>query len=114
LLSLAMIDDVAALQSKANDWDLVQHLVSTHHGYCRPLPPFVTDTDPQSVTHEAEGCELVATTDRAADPGLDMTERFWVLVRRYGWFGLAWFESIFRLADHRQSEHESNLGANRD
>ncbi len=114
LLSLAMIDDVAALRSKANDWDLVQHLVSTHHGYCRPLPPFVTETDPQSVTHAAEGCELVATTDRAADPGLDMTERFWVLVRRYGWFGLAWFESIFRLADHRQSEHESNSEANRD
>lgn len=114
LLSLAMIDDVAALRSKANDWDLVQHLVSTHHGYCRPLPPFVTETDPQSVTHAAEGCELAAMTDSAANPGLDMTERFWVLVRRYGWFGLAWFESIFRLADHRQSEHESNSEANRD
>ena len=114
LLSLAMIEDVAALRSKANDWDLVQHLVSTHHGYCRPLPPFVTDADPQPVQHAAEGVEMVATTGRAADPGLDMTERFWVLVRRYGWFGLAWFESIFRLADHRQSERESNSEAKRD
>lgn len=44
----------------------------------------------------------------------DWPEMFSRLNRRYGIWGLAWLESVFRLADHMQSSVESNPAATND
>ncbi len=102
------------------DVELVLHLIATHHGWCRPFAPVVDDRiaadDPRrrvSLTLP-DGRALVgdAVTDmEALDSGVG--ERFWSLVRRFGWWGLAYLEAVLRLADARRSEEEEDLDGER-
>ncbi len=87
--------------------ELLLHLVASHHGYCRPFAPVVEDTAPVDVELDIHGNKLKANSEtylEMLDSGV--AERFWRLIRRYGWWGLAWLETIVRLADHRWSEAE--------
>lgn len=107
MLSVAMIQDVDHLRERAHDWDLVLHLVASHHGHARPLAPAVLDPAPRSATHAVDGVRVLGDSGHAlAALNSGVAERFWRMVRRYGWFRLAWLEAILRLADHRCSERE--------
>ncbi len=107
LVSLALIASTDALRERAHDWDLVQHLVASHHGHCRPFAPFAEDPSPVEVIFSDGSFEMHASSAHGLESfGSGVSDRFWRLVRRYGWFGLAWLEAILRLADHRRSEHE--------
>lgn len=107
-VSAALVRQMAALPANPFadvDFDLVHHLVQTHHGRGRPLLPAVKDHAPEIVRVCLPGSDLSA--EASSDDGLidwDGPSRFDRLGRRYGWWGLALLESIVRLADLAVSE----------
>ena len=106
--SVAMIESNGDVLGAAHDRDLVLHLVGSHHGWGRPLPPIIEDPNPQVLSYAVDGHLLETTSDLAESAlALDMADRFWRLVERYGYHGLAWLEAVLRLADHQQSAAES-------
>lgn len=112
LMSIALMDVAGdGLTGGLYDHNLVWHLVASHHGNCRPLAPWAPDPEPVAVLFDRDGvtCRASSAHELARlDSGV--AERFWEVVRTYGWWGSAWLEAVFRLADHRQSEREGVEG----
>lgn len=117
--SVAMLErHLNVINAKANDIDLVLHLVASHHGYCRPFAPVVIDDSPIEVellNHMSKAFGTIdfrPTSSKNELYRLDapLADRFWRLVEKYGWQELCWFEAILRLADHRASELERSPG----
>jgi CRISPR-associated endonuclease/helicase Cas3 len=110
LTSIALMESASeALTRHADDWSFVQHAVATHHGNCRPLAPWVPDPNPVDVVFSRDGITCSASSaHELARLDSGVAERFWEMVRSYGWWGLALLEALLRLADHRQSEREQN------
>ena len=110
LLSLQMAEKAGPPPSL--EGQLALHMIATHHGRCRPFAPVISDTMPEAVGFP--GCALSREERRAlpAPHRIDsgVSERFWALTRRYGWWGLAWAEALFRLSDWAASEGK-RLGA---
>jgi CRISPR-associated endonuclease/helicase Cas3 len=91
----------------AHDPELVEYLVGSHHGRGRPFMPVIDDPGAGQLNtyFEALGWELhLEGPHRLERLGSGWTELYWRLVRRYGWWGLAYLETLLRLADHRRSE----------
>lgn len=86
---------------------LVLHLIAAHHGRARPFAPIVRDDDPPDVSVEDH---YVSSDERKASAPHHLSsrvgERFWMLTRHYGWWGLAYLESIVRLSDQFASAME--------
>ncbi|MFV0317883.1 MAG: CRISPR-associated endonuclease Cas3'', partial [Microthrixaceae bacterium] len=107
LQSVALIRSAPQVLSSANDAELVTYLVASHHGYCRPLAPVAIDEAPVLVTTDHAGLHLEASSDHGlARFGSGIETMFGTLGARYGWYGLARLEAIFRLADQWRSSQE--------
>ncbi|HEU0120877.1 MAG TPA: type I-U CRISPR-associated helicase/endonuclease Cas3 [Bryobacteraceae bacterium] len=84
--------------------DLILHLIASHHGYCRAFPPVVLDGAPPPVSCHGvniESDQRLAHAPHRLDQGI--AERFWRLTRQYGWWGLAYLESLLRVSDWKAS-----------
>ncbi|MFO7567014.1 MAG: type I-U CRISPR-associated helicase/endonuclease Cas3 [Enhygromyxa sp.] len=104
LISLALLDASPELQERADDLDLVRHLVASHHGWCRPWAPTTVDPNPMTVRVTVAGVEVEVSTAALDDDFFnECASRFRRLCRRYGWHGLAYLEALLRLGDHRAS-----------
>lgn len=106
--SVALLDAHPQLLGDA-DAELVRYLIGTHHGVGRGLQPFVED-DGVRFALEVDGQRLVH--DGAAE--LHSLHHGWAeylpsLSARFGPWGLAYLETLLRLADHRRSEAELDL-----
>lgn len=107
MLSLQLAERFA--QFSEEERDLILHLIASHHGCARPFAPVCEDKNPPAVSGAVNGCKF--HLDEKERQNLvpphrlnsGVPERFWRLTRRYGWWGLAYLESILRLADWRAS-----------
>lgn len=104
LLSIAFAEKAEEL-AELRLRDFALHEIAAHHGYCRPFAPVVID--PKAACVEFQGLQ-VCRQERLENPAhrlcSDVSDRFWTLTRRYGWWGLAYLEAILRLADWRASD----------
>jgi CRISPR-associated endonuclease/helicase Cas3 len=100
-----------------SDPELFEYLLGTHHGRGRPQWPFVEADEPLEspgvvrvdLCNFALSAEFPPRPETALAPlHCGWADLFWKLVRRYGYWGLAYLETLLVLADHRQSEAERN------
>jgi CRISPR-associated endonuclease/helicase Cas3 len=110
VLSLAMLETSPPEELvKAEDPELVKFLVSSHHGFCRPLAPTRKESgDAVEVEYDHPRLgPLKASTMHGLERGSSGTvERFDALIDNYGIYGVAYLEAILRLADHLRSAAE--------
>lgn len=87
---------------------LILHLIAAHHGYARPFSPVVIENEvPPTVSIDGvvlSGTDRLLSSPHRLDSGI--AERFWKLIREYGWWGLAYLEGVLRLADQQASAEE--------
>jgi len=120
VLSVVLASSSKDLSVSCGDLDLVLWLVGTHHGHGRPFFEAVDDTQPPSLRLRTGGYTFEAGGDasrgHAALVPLEAgwADRFWRLLRRYGWWGLAYLEALLRAADMLASQRERQSAPSQD
>lgn len=114
MLSLQISEGHAPLPNGPTG-ELILHLVASHHGHARPFAPISNDPEPPEVAgcHDGISFEISATErSRFVAPhhlASGIPERFWLLTRRYGWWGLSYLEAVLRLSDWYGSQRTTDV-----
>jgi CRISPR-associated endonuclease/helicase Cas3 len=96
--SLIALEESAELKALPEEWrDLVLHLVAAHHGGARPVI-------------ETRSCDA-GPPSQLEETARDVALRFARLQRRWGPWGLAWWEALLRAAD-QQASRDNDEGGN--
>lgn len=83
---------------------LLWHLIGTHHGWGRPWFPANADPEPVSIVTLYQGQKVQGeSTPKLDQLNAGWADQFEQLQARYGFWGLAYLESIVRLADYQAS-----------
>jgi CRISPR-associated endonuclease/helicase Cas3 len=105
MVSLQLAERSGVLNQMSVNWDLFLHLIASHHGRGRPFAPVCQDTEPPGLHAELEDISTaISAVERITlvpphKLHSGVSDRFWRLTRRFGWWGLAYREAILRLAD---------------
>ena len=85
---------------------LVLYLIGVHHGRGRPFMPTVDDPG-TTIKYELEGRQFNFSGQHHLEQmDSDWPDWFWQFCRQYGYWGLAYLETLIRLADQSQSAQE--------
>lgn len=106
-VSVRLFEQAGRAVADGVNLELARFLIGTHHGFGRPFAPVVPDKSPVDVKLTLKGRELVASSDHRLhrlDAG--WADLFWSLVRRFGWWGLAYLEALLITADRTVSARE--------
>ena len=96
------------------DTDLIKLLIGTHHGNGRAFATVVNDRKPVGVMRPHNGRTVAVCSDHGLYRlGSGWTDLFWRMVRRYGWWGLAYLEALMITADRLVSAQEQARGRNK-
>ncbi|MGH8573928.1 MAG: hypothetical protein ACREX8_15340, partial [Gammaproteobacteria bacterium] len=107
-VSVKLFDQAAS--ESGEKVDLARFLIGTHHGHGRPFPPVLNDPTPVDVGLKHDGKHVTTTSDHrlyCLDSG--WVDLFWRMVRRYGWWGVAYLEALLITADRTVSAREQRV-----
>lgn len=95
--------------------DTELHLIASHHGGARPFAAIIKDEQAPAIDLTALKASTITEEKRKAltpahDLASNVANRFWRLVRKHGWWGEAYLETVFRLADWKASAEPSVVG----
>ncbi len=112
-VSVRLFEEAVRAEDDSQPHDLVRFLIGTHHGHGRAFVPVTKDRKPVEVALNHDGQQLIVCSDHrlyCLDSG--WVDLFWRMVRRYGWWGLAYLEALLITADHLVSAQEQRQPQN--
>jgi len=110
-VSVRLFDKAGA--ANCGQSELARLLIGTHHGYGRAFAPVLNDAHPIPVVLKHDGSRIEVSSDHRLyrlDSG--WVDLFWRMVRRYGWWGSAYLESLLITADRLVSAQEQHQQMN--